>query len=65
MSEIANCLKTFQKAVGCAEPAKNKIDNYSAGRFIAKALQRNPLAFCYRISKHITKATLGDIACYP
>jgi hypothetical protein len=35
---------------------KNKIDIYIAGRFIAKGLQRNLLAFCCCVSKHITKS---------
>jgi len=44
-----SCIKTFQKAVGCA----------------GKALQRNLLTFYYCVSKHIAEVTLGDIACYP
>jgi len=32
-----------------------------AGRFIAKALQRNLLTFCYCDSKYIVEVALGDI----
>jgi hypothetical protein len=57
--------KRFLKAVGCAEAARNKKENYSPGRFIAKALQRNLLAFWHWVSKRSTKAEFGKIAYYP
>jgi hypothetical protein len=57
--------KTISKGCWVCWAGKNKKDNYIAGRFIAKALQRNLLRFCYSVSKHIAEIILDDIACYP
>ena len=65
-----------KKTVGCVEPAKNKIDDYSSGRFVAKPLhlparscfgegRAVPLTYCCSLSKSIAKVTRDDVTCCP
>jgi hypothetical protein len=56
--------ETFQTVVECAGPAKNKIDDYSAGRFIAKPLQRNLRTVRSFVSRLIPNVTSDDKACH-
>ena len=49
--------KKLRKAVGPAGPAKNKIDDYSAGRFVAKPLQRTLQEFRHSVCQPIAKVT--------